>query len=81
MTLTPRERLEGIRPELLHVLGTGVAYRGEAIEAALAYSYQHETARNKNNAIGGANGALRYSANGRYRADLHALAISLTYRF
>jgi long-chain fatty acid transport protein len=58
----------------LFCIGTGLSFNRFGID--LAYAYQLQTDRTKNNAIGDP-----FPANGKYSTDIHLLAASLKYRF
>lgn len=61
-----------------HVFSAGTAFRYKAFEAALAYAFQHEENRDKDNDVGADTG---FTANGTYESDVHFVALSLGYAF
>lgn len=64
-----------------HVFSAGTSFRYKGFEACVAYAFQHEERRDKDNDIGVVGGDATFSANGAYESDVHFVALSLGYAF
>ncbi len=64
-----------------HLFCIGTDLKFKKLSLALAYAYQLQLDRTKNNAIGDPFSPGTGTANGRYSTDMHLFAVSLAYRF
>jgi long-chain fatty acid transport protein len=64
-----------------HLFCVGTDLKFSKLSLALAYAYQLQLDRSKNNVIGDPLSPGTGTANGKYSTDIHLLAASLTYRF
>lgn len=65
-----------------HLFTVGISIIQKSFKIDLAYGYQKLEDRNKNNLVGDPLSKLpAFTANGKYKSDLHMIGVSLTYRF